>query len=66
MAEPIDEHFIATITAMADTALPRLVLDRKPNSIVAEALMSAAVEVDFAGILQSALDDWLTRPARSG
>lgn len=36
-----------------------IVLDREPNSIVAEALVSAAAEIDFAGILRSALDTWL-------
>jgi DNA-binding transcriptional LysR family regulator len=43
-----------------------IVLDRKPNSIVAEALVAAATAVDFAGILQSALDTWLALPAPSG
>jgi DNA-binding transcriptional LysR family regulator len=47
-------------------AVGLIVLDRKPNSIVAEALVTAATEVDFAGVLQSALDTWLTRPDTSG
>ncbi len=37
-----------------------IVLDRKPNSIVAQALVAATTEVDFAGILQSDLDTWLS------
>jgi DNA-binding transcriptional LysR family regulator len=47
-------------------AVGLIVLDREPNSIVAEALVSAATEVDFAGVLQSALDTWLTRSNSSG
>jgi hypothetical protein len=43
-----------------------IVLDREPNSIVAEALLSAATEVDFAGVLQSALDTWLADSNPSG
>jgi hypothetical protein len=39
-----------------------IVLDRKPNSIVAEALIAAATDVDFAGILQAALDTSLALP----
>jgi DNA-binding transcriptional LysR family regulator len=45
-------------------AVGLIVLDRQPNSIVADALVSAATEVDFAGILQSALDTWLALPAQ--
>jgi DNA-binding transcriptional LysR family regulator len=41
-------------------AVGLIVLDREPNSIVAEALVSAATAADFAGILQSALDASLT------
>jgi DNA-binding transcriptional LysR family regulator len=40
-------------------AVGLIVLDREPNSIVAEALVSAAAAADFVGILQSALDTWL-------
>lgn len=40
-------------------AVGLIVLEREPNSIVSEALVSAAAEVDFAGVLQSALDRWL-------
>jgi hypothetical protein len=47
-------------------AVGLIVLDRKPNSIVAEALVAAATDVDFAGILQSALDNSLALPAPSG
>jgi hypothetical protein len=47
-------------------AVGLIVLDREPNSIVAEALVSAATEVDFAGVLQSALDSWLARPITLG
>jgi DNA-binding transcriptional LysR family regulator len=43
-----------------------IVLDREPNSIVAEALVSAAAEVDFTGVLQSALDTWLAVSYPSG
>jgi DNA-binding transcriptional LysR family regulator len=43
-----------------------IVLDREPNSIVAEALLSAATEVDFVGVLQSALDTWLADSNPSG
>jgi DNA-binding transcriptional LysR family regulator len=43
-------------------AVGLIVLDRKPNSIVAEALVSAATEVDFATVLQSALDRWAHQP----
>src|SRR5882757_6331799 len=37
----------------AGPAVGLIVLDREPNSIVAEALVSAATDVDFAGVLQS-------------
>ena len=40
-------------------AVGLIVLDREPNSIVAEALVSAAADIDFTGVLQSALDTWL-------
>jgi DNA-binding transcriptional LysR family regulator len=40
-------------------AVGLIVLDREPNSIVAQALVSAAAEIDFSGVLQSALDTWL-------
>ena len=43
-------------------AVGLIVLDREPNSIVAEALVSAATEVDFATVLQSALDRWAHQP----
>jgi DNA-binding transcriptional LysR family regulator len=46
-------------------AVGLIVLDREPNSIVAGALVSAAAEVDFVGVLQSALDRWLA-PAPTG
>jgi hypothetical protein len=46
-------------------AVGLIVLDREPNSIVAEALVSAAAEVDFVGVLQSALDRWFA-PATTG
>jgi hypothetical protein len=47
----------------AGPAVGLIVLDRKPNSIVAEALVAAATDVDFAGVLQSALDTWLGLPS---
>lgn len=43
-----------------------IVLERKPNSIVAEALIAAAEEVDFASVLQSALDSYVALPGHSG
>jgi hypothetical protein len=43
-----------------------IVLDREPNAIVAEALVSATLDVDCACILKSALDNCLTRPFRTG
>jgi DNA-binding transcriptional LysR family regulator len=50
----------------AGPAVGLIVLDREPNSIVAEALVSAATDVDFEGVLQSALDTWLTVPTPTG
>jgi DNA-binding transcriptional LysR family regulator len=47
-------------------AVGLIVLEREPNSIVAEALVSAAGEVDFAGVLQAALDRWVRRPTSLG
>jgi DNA-binding transcriptional LysR family regulator len=47
----------------AGPAVGLIILDRKPNSIVAEALVAAATDVDFAGVLQSALDTWLGLPS---
>jgi DNA-binding transcriptional LysR family regulator len=43
-------------------AVGLIVLDRKPNSIVAEASGPATTEVDFATVLQSALDRWAHQP----
>jgi DNA-binding transcriptional LysR family regulator len=43
-----------------------IVLDREPNSIVAEALVSAAIDVDFTGVLHSALDTWLALAEPAG
>lgn len=45
-------------------AVGLVVLDRDPNSIMADALVSAATEVDFAGVLQSTLDGWLSASSR--
>jgi DNA-binding transcriptional LysR family regulator len=47
-------------------AVGLIVLDREPNSLVAQALMTAATHVDFAGVLQSALDGWLAPRGPSG
>ena len=40
-------------------AVGLIVLDREPKSIVAQALVTAATGVDFAGVLRDALDGWL-------
>jgi hypothetical protein len=50
----------------AGLSVDLIVLDRKPNSIVAKALVSAATDVGFAGVLQSAPDTWLTLPNAVG
>jgi DNA-binding transcriptional LysR family regulator len=44
-------------------AVGLIVLDREPNSIVAQALVAAGLHADFTATLQSALDTWLTPPA---
>lgn len=43
----------------AGPSIGLVVLDRRPNSIVAEALVAAASEVDFEGVLHSALESRL-------
>jgi DNA-binding transcriptional LysR family regulator len=45
-------------------AVGLIVQDRKPNSIVAEAILAAAASTDFTTILQAALDRWLD-PSRA-
>jgi DNA-binding transcriptional LysR family regulator len=45
----------------AGPSIGLVVLDRKPSSIVADALVSAASNVDFEGVLHSALQSRLTR-----
>ncbi|MBS1693373.1 MAG: LysR family transcriptional regulator [Actinobacteria bacterium] len=46
----------------AGPAVGLIILDRRPTSIVAEALVAAAATVDFAAVLQSALDTQLGEP----
>jgi hypothetical protein len=43
-------------------AVGLIVLDREPNSIVAQALVAAGLPDDFTTTLQSSLDAWLTPP----